>query len=747
MIIRGDFLPGRLAALLVFVLALTACGGGGGGGGNASFLPNNNDGGLRLTLFDPNGVPTDTVTTSSPGTLQIKAGNRSGIVVSAATTIGVLFPASGTALTDSNGIARFQLEAGTEKGAGTVSASAESNSGTLTGQLNFQVGQSGLRLGYFDDLGTFIENQIKIVPGNTLSAGGNAQLSVSVLQPNGELVTTVEDVRFNSGCIAAGQAVINPDGPSPSVNGVSSTLYTAAGCSGLDEITASLVGASAQAFATLNVAAPETTAITFESAEPTLIVLKGTGGENRDETAEVVFTVIDGSGLPLQGVPVNFSLTTFVGGLALSTDSTLSGGDGQVRVTVSAGDVATVVRVIASTTGSNGEVIATVSDLITVTTGLPDQNSISLSVGACAAGGTFVVDAALNTDGLCRRLAVRMADKFNNPVVDGTAAVFTTEYGSIISSCTTVGGTCTVDWTSQAPRFPTLTNQDFVQTIESDADYNCPAHNAAGGPCPLDLGFTRGGRSQILVHAIGEESFIDANGNGIMDQEESELFANLAEAHLDHNEDDVFTPEDPFCLSNPSAPRCIAGQEEIFIDFNSDELYDLNNAPAMYNGLLCPPKGDGIWCSRNLVNVRDDQVIILNDDPNWFFLFIGENNNPLTRARNGEFVTLYISDFFNNPPSGGSTVVVSASDDCIIVGPTDFVAPNTAAPGAWGVSFLTDRNPDATFEDFVPGVVTVELTTDESVTEVFLPCDLSAPADPNPECPDPPPSPLPPQCL
>ncbi len=739
MIIRGDILPGRLAALFVFVLALTACGGGGGGGGgDASFLGNNNSGGtLRLTLLDPNGIPTDTITTSSPGTVQVKVGNRSGIVVSATVNIGVLFPASGTALTDSNGIATFQLEAGTEKGAGTISASAETNNGTQTGELNFQVGQSGLRLGYFDDLGTFVENQIKIVPGNMLSAGGNAQLSVSILEPNGSLVTTVEDVRFSSGCIAAGQATINPEGPASSVNGVSSTLYTAAGCSGLDEVTASLVGASAQAFGTLNVSPPTTSAIEFVSGEPNLIVLKGTGGENRDETADVTFRVVDGSGLPLQGVPVDFSLTTFVGGLSLSTDSTLSGGDGQVSVTVTAGDVATVVRVIASTTSDNGEVIATVSDLITVTTGLPDQNSISLSVGSCGSGGGgFVVESGMRTDGLCRQLGVLMSDKFNNPVVDGTAAVFTTEYGSIVGSCLTVNGGCTVEWTSSEPRFPTLTDNDFVRTI-FDPGYNCPSHNGTSGPCPDDLGFIRGGRSTILVHAIGEESFIDANGNGVMDEEERDLFANLPEAFLDHNEDGVYTREDPFCLSSPSAPRCIAGQEEIFVDFDSDEVYDLNDNPAVYNGLLCPPKGDGIWCSRELVNVRDDIVITMNDDPD-FFIILTRGGSVVSSTVHGSTQIAYVSDQYNNPPAAGSTVSLSATDDCEIVGATSYTVPNLYFQGAYGVPVVTRRDPDATPDEFIAGnlVVTLTSTTGTIVSETYA-CDGTAP-DPCSFSPQPP---------
>ena len=101
----------------------------------------------------------------------------------------------------------------------------------------------------------------------------------------------------------------------------------------------------------------------------------------------------------------------------------------EVTVTVQAGDVATVVRVLATVDDGNGNQVSTVSDLLTVTTGLPDQNSISLAIGECGGESSFVVDGAMTIDGLCRTLTVSMADKFNNPVVDGTAAVFTTEYG------------------------------------------------------------------------------------------------------------------------------------------------------------------------------------------------------------------------------------------------------------------------------------------------------------------------------
>ena len=42
------------------------------------------------------------------------------------------------------------------------------------------------------------------------------------------------------------------------------------------------------------------------------------------------------------------------------------------------------------------------------------------------------------------------------------------------------------------------------------------------------------------MSASGDESFVDRNGNGGYD--EGELWTNLTEAFLDHNEDGLYTP-------------------------------------------------------------------------------------------------------------------------------------------------------------------------------------------------------------
>ncbi len=135
------------------------------------------------------------------------------------------------------------------------------------------------------------------------------------------------------------------------------------------------------------------------------------------------------------GIKVNFGLTTEVGGLSLSPTTAVSTSEGLVTTNITSGDIPTVVRVIATAAAGDGtgQEVSSVSDVLTVTTGLPDQNSISVSVE-----GGFVVANGMTVDGIEKTITVRMADKFNNPVPDGTAAVFTTEYGAIDPSCETV---------------------------------------------------------------------------------------------------------------------------------------------------------------------------------------------------------------------------------------------------------------------------------------------------------------------
>ncbi|TDG12183.1 hypothetical protein E2F43_17720 [Seongchinamella unica] len=695
----------RMAVALTMILAIAACGGGGGGGGG--FKGDGGSGGdadtdtyfIQLALRNSQGEESSIVTANEPGTLQVLVTEKNAngrpvpsVIVTASTSSGLLDPSSGNGLTNAEGAVTFTVRAGQDRGAGTITVSVEDPQGAVVERsVNFQIGVGDLRLGHLQG-STYFDAEIGIAPDGPIAAKGEAILSLAIVDRNGLPIGTAESINISSLCLDIGDANLSPANPIPVVAGRVEVTYTADGCQGLDQLTAEVIGVGAQAFGTIEISDTVANGLTFVSAVPNLIVLKGTGGgPTRQEKSEVTFQAVDSNAQPLEGVDIAFSLTTDVGGLSFSPKSGTTAEDGTVSTVVSSGDVATVVRVVATAdAGELGEVSA-VSDVLTVSTGLPDQNSISLSVD-----GNFVVEEGMTKDGVTRTLTVRMADKFNNPVPDGTAAVFTTEYGAIQPSCETVGGQCSVVWNSQAPRIPTLNeNQDLVVTI-NDPGYSCPSHNGSSGPCPDDLGMIRGGRSTILVTAIGEESFIDSNANGIYDR--GERFANLSEAFLDINENGFYDQATTSCNNSPNSLTCKAGSEEIFTDFNSNGVFDangddeLNGYPdegveAMYNGLLCPKEGDGVYCSRQLLNVNDSAVLILSTDPNWDIALYRGRTPASSTSYNGGTYTAYVSDLFNSKPTGGSTVNIEASGSCEITGKDSFEVPNTTAPGAFAISF------------------------------------------------------------
>ena len=758
MITRFATPTNRFAAILAILFFVTACGGGGGGGGGGGFIDGGGGDGatedayfLAVALLDAAGEPTNTVTTTTPGRLSVKVTNKgpngraiADALVGAEADLGTLNPS--TRLTDADGMANFTLEAGADAGAGTIRVTvANADNVETEAFINYQVGAAGLRLGHFED-GAFIENEIGIEPDSSLVYQGSAALSVDIVDEAGNRVTSTETINITSDCLATGDAALDPISPLETSTGSARATYTASRCSGNDELTATIDSGNGMAFATLAIGSPRANSLTFVSAEPELIVLKGTGGgSERQESSVVTFMVIDSNNNPLPDVKVDFALTTRIGGLSLTPESAFSDSEGLVNVTLVSGDISTVVRVIASVDAGDGSgtTLSTVSDILTVSTGLPDQNSISLSVF-----GGFVVDGGFTMDGVERCITVRMADKFNNPVPDGTSAIFTTEYGTIDPSCVTgvrngeripssstcgnfeppVPGQCTALWTSGEPRRPTLSSSlNNIRRIDMPSGYSCPSHNGSTGPCPDDLGPVRGGRSTILVTAIGEESFIDRNGNGVIDEAEQDLFSNLPEAFIDHNEDGIFNPATAACANNSQSLACISGNEETFVDFNNDNTYNRNDGPAQYNGLLCPVEGDGVWCSRDLVNVRDDTYLILSadDGSGWDFLLV-RNRSVVQGTQEGNEYTVYVSDVFNNKPAAGSTITVESGGGCAIISETSFTVPTSPSYGAYGFPLATDG-------DGTTGTVniTLEPAGDAAPYTESFSCQSFAPPDPN----------------
>lgn len=460
----------------------------------------------------------------------------SGIQVLFTTTTGILNPVNGVVTTGNNGTATIQLTSGSTSGQGQITGTATVDNHQVSKTALFSVNLPALKLANL----SFVSN-----PTATIDYGSTVGLTVDVTDENGVLFTSpAVEVTFTSTQAASGKATISS--PVQSVDGKVSTSYKALTALGSDTITATIAGSSK----TLNLSINPLTAgsIAFISASPKTIGLKGMGGAGIQETSSVTFKVVDTSGLPKPNQPITFSLNTKLGGISMLGSEPFGSGNevtsstdqnGTATIIVQSGTISTPVRVTASTT-VNGTKISTQSDQLVVSTGVPAQDGFSISMSKFNSE-------SWNYDGVANAVIVRLTDHFHNPVPKGTAIYFTTEGGAIEPSCNTEDINPTIDSSSNA----------LVCPITSEKGMCCVVWKSQS-PRPAD------GRATILAYAVGEEAFLDFNGNGLADSGE---FTNISEAYRDDNESATFN-----------------SGVETYVDFNSDNTF--NAADTNYNGVL-----------------------------------------------------------------------------------------------------------------------------------------------------------------
>lgn len=603
-------LPIRVIFAIGVAMSFAGCGGGGVGGGSSG---SGSSGGsntgtvgaasLSATLIDPStGNANNTLTSGTPLVLTALIKDENGAVVpnvvvtfTTDANYGAFSPASGTALTNSSGIATVTLIAGATTGAATVTASARVGTTDVTSNTSYsvnvpQLGLSAISFGV-----------------NPLSAYGTTSISLTVTSGGAAYITPV-DVSLASNCASAGKAVLPAS--VRTVNGVATASYQDNGCGAIDTITATLSnGASSAGGLTVNL--PSISSLQFVSANPTNISVKGMGGA---EVSTVTFRVVDSGGNPISGSSVNFSLNTSVGGITLSANSAVSNVNGDVVTQVNAGTILTPVRVTASIPATT-PILTTQSSQLYVSTMIPDQAHFSLSAEKLNIE-------AWNHDGETTKVVARLADRFGNPVPDNTAVVFTSEGGSIEPGCLTIGGACTVTWTSQNPR-------------------------------PAD------GRATILAYAVGEESFVDMNGNGRFDSGES--FTDLSEVYRDDDENGVYTQG-----------------VDLPVDFNLNSLHDAGD--GKFTGVLC----NSNCSSTNTLNVSDSVVLVFSIDTAVTpIIQLGSASSidlgGCTGSSQGSIVpvTLVVKDAHNNPLPSGTTVTATLTGNGKLVGTGTFTIANS----------------------------------------------------------------------
>jgi hypothetical protein len=554
----------------------------------------------------------------------------SGAVVTFAASSGlvVFSPITATALTSANGTASISLDAASisAAGAASISATAQIDSSTTVTSAPVGIAVNGTTV----TLGALTLGQ------SSISAYGTSVVSVPVLV-NGAPSTTPISVTFTSPCVTSGKATLTS--PVTTVAGTATSTYKDNNCAtGSDVITASVTGASVNA--TITVAIPSTSNIQFVSATPAIIGTRGTGAAILPQSSLVKFKVVDSNNNGKAGVLVDFSLKpdSTPGGITLSTTSATSDANGEVTTSVDSGAVPTPVWVVAKV--HSNPAILSQSNTLTITTGLPAQNSFSLSVQTHNIEGW-------NYDGVTSTITIIASDRLGNPVPDGTAINFITEGGQITpASCTTTSGTCTVTFKSSEyrPRNETTAAHPNGAIAAVEEDGVTPI-TINGGPSL----FVKNGRVTILAYTVGEKSFVDANGNNIYDA--GETFYDLGDLFLDSNENGTWD-------SNSTQPNLLEQYIQYLLVAGTSacmtHVGDGTTAPLPSNYADAPSKDNSCNGQWGLNYVRRSNIIILSSSSPQ----ISQNTFSMSGVCTKTF-SFWLMDGNNNPLPAGTTVTTA----------------------------------------------------------------------------------------
>ncbi|GGI84640.1 hypothetical protein GCM10007978_22850 [Shewanella hanedai] len=656
-----------------------------------------------LTLTDSDGNATDTISTTKPGKLVATVSGVNKPVIVTFTSAKGEIPVDAAVTVE--GVAVVDIYAGTDLGAGKAVALLETGE---KGEVIVVVGATNVLMGS----GEPFVSGVASISTEQLSAGGTATVSVTLQDGDNNPFTQPVEVNFTSTCasFSTPQAILST--PVTAVNGVASSTYLAQGCSGDDQInvTANAGGQSLSASASITILPASIGSIVYVSATPEKIGIVGTG---LPESSTVIFKVLDTNGLPVSNQLVDFSLNTDVGDIQLNPSAATTNEQGFVQTVVGSGSVATVIRVTGTINGSDPAISSQSSQLV-VTTGIPDQDSFSLSASNFNPEGW-------SEEGTLVQITAKLSDAFNNRVPDGTSVTFRTEGGDIVDSCLTTNGDCTVDWQSKNPRPFGATVQPLALDGQGRQYWDVRQNYYLGQPM--------GGRTTVTATAVGEESFADTNGNGRFDANEVAAFLgkntagddfDLDEPFEDFNEDGLFNPE--------QGAGAGGGSLEELIDFDSDGNFDTKD--TLYNGVLCAEPvhaGCASFTAQSTSTfVRQDLVLVMSGSAAIASQPIVTDSATDTGVhvldlapKSIGYVSLCISDLHNQQmPSGSEINAVSSAGSVATTNP--IIWPNTNFNGARCDTFAV-KAPDEP-ED---GVLTINVTTPGGVISTVAVVDIN----------------------
>lgn len=479
------------------------------------------------------------------------------------------------------------------------------------------------------------------------------------------------------------------------VGGVATATFTAGLSAGIATVTATAGTVSNSIPVTI--LAPDVGSIEFGSATPQVIGVKG-GGQT--ESSSVVFLVKDVNGvLAPDGTKVIFKL---VGpqGTSTSTPSNLnqealtfysvSTSDGNANTTLLSGTVAGPVQIIACVDGNSNSIC--------------DAGEISSSSGPLSIGGGVpsathfnIATTQFNLPGLVLSneeaiLSAFIADRFGNfNILTGTSVSFYAEAGAIDrSNVTDDTGITSVSFRTQAP------DPEEVAIRADETSLITSLNTAYSLTIPTDGSFhPRDGWLKVLATVQGEETFDDANANGVYDTGES--FDDLGEPFID-KDDDGARDTTPF---------------EEYIDSNGNGAYDGPN--GAWDGSGCTGTGcqssKMIWTAITLAFTGEAVYCAITSPEPIPFTILGGVGDSQT-------FTFMVGDENTNMLHPGTTITVTTTAG-VLSGQTDITIPDGVPFGPKEITFTIGKDPISTTANET-ALVTVTVNSSKVVG-----CDLS----------------------
>lgn len=584
---------------------------------------------IDMTLVDANGVTISSkaLSQTAPRYLKVVLKTKAGaaapytrVTVALDAPDAVLVPTSGIAFTDDAGVMLMRVSPASVSAAGGVVATATATveSVALSKAIDLAITSGTVGLSDFQ------------VSPATVQQGQSLTVSVAV-QVNG--VTAPSNsvpVTFSSPCGTAtpSSALVDSSGRASAVLQTTST--------GTCAVTAGSTGNVSLA-GSYTVTAPPTTGLVFVSATPTLIYQSGSVGVNQ---STVKFKVVNSNNDAVAGTQVSAALTNTNDGITFcgAPTTVTSGADGTVSFSVCGGTVPATVQVRASLVSTPA--IATVSNILTVQTGLPTQRFFGLSSSQpnFLAGGYFTA----KTNGYSTTITAYAADRLGNPVPQGTTIVFVTSGGLINSD--TGSSSCVVSGTTGRCSV-TLYGQEY-RPLGSASTLGTSPTGAGGDPRP--------GRVTVLAYTDGEEHFFDANNNNRYDT--GELFEDLGRIYLDRDNNKIFegayTNLQTGSLEGDNALSMPAGS----IGALACSTTDIAANPGLSVEGTC----NGTW--DGFTKVRRSIVVVFSGDavgqPASYSATIPATKRTQTVSASSGAVTALLADLDGNPLPADATIAV-----------------------------------------------------------------------------------------